>query len=302
MAWFDLVGVFLNINCGSSSDIVDSRSGLWWYADDEYISTGFTFANVPDWSGYPQLGTLRYFNDTRIPKYSIPDASGNPINSHGESRVLLWGVRQFELAAYVQDGHRWVDGWQHYQHQNFAYSFEYTYQAQGNVTFLCLLRDYTNANPFISTISLRRVKPYPTMSQKYLEKSYIVQTNSRYSFGATNTPRYVCNPCQSCCWRFAHFSSIDHTKWYTWIQEWAVWEIGIKADFFFKQACVWHLGSTTTWELETVKIRLEWKWMRLHVSFSILVAMPLSTFVLIFKKKDKRISSNLGSWIQIFFP
>jgi len=45
--------------------------------------------------------------------------------------------------------------------KDLAYYYEFTYVAQGNTTFLCLLRDQTNANPFISTISLRRVIPTP---------------------------------------------------------------------------------------------------------------------------------------------
>lgn len=62
--------MILNINCGSSVNVEDPLTKLTWYADDRYITTGATSSNLPDiYKDFPQLKTLRFFNDTRRPKY-----------------------------------------------------------------------------------------------------------------------------------------------------------------------------------------------------------------------------------------
>jgi hypothetical protein len=192
VAWFDLADIFLNINCGSSVDIQDPDTGLTWYADDKYISTGFTSSNVPNWPGYPQLDTLRFFNDTRVPKYCY-EMPVVPQSTYMVRAEFYYGM--YDNANSLPTLMMAIDGLMVANVTNtinFAYYYENTYQAQGNTTYLCLLRDYSNTNPFISTISLRNIRPYPTMSTNHLEKGYIVLTRNRYSFGATTTPRYVC--------------------------------------------------------------------------------------------------------------
>ncbi|KAG0591579.1 hypothetical protein KC19_1G185300 [Ceratodon purpureus] len=192
-AWAQAVAdpdIFLNINCGYSTDILDPLTNLTWYGDDKYISTGFTSSNVKNYPWFPQLNTLRYFNDTRIPKYCyqmpvVPlstymlrtefyYASYDNLNSLPTFQMTIDGL----IVANISNT------------KDSAFYIEYTYQAQGNATFLCLLRDSSKTNPFISTISLRRVKPYPTLSSKHLSKGYIAKTRHRYSFGATSGPRY----------------------------------------------------------------------------------------------------------------
>ena len=187
-----MADIFLNINCGYSTDILDPKTDLMWYGDDKYISTGFTSSNVPNWAGFPQLNTLRYFNDTRIPKYcyQMPVV---PLSTYMLRTEFYYGL--YDNLNSLPTFQMAIDGLivaNITNTRDTAYNYENTYQAQGNVTFLCLLRDSSNTNPFISTISLRRVKPYPTLSSKHLSKGYIALTRDRYSFGAITTPRYVC--------------------------------------------------------------------------------------------------------------
>lgn len=187
-----LAGVFLNINCGASVDIDDPNTNLIWYGDDNYITTGATSSNVPTWYGFPQLDTLRYFNDTRFPKYcyQIPVKSNFTYMLRAE---FYYGV--YDNANSLPTFQMAIDGLVVANVTNTkdtGYYYELTYQSQGNTTYLCLLRDQTKTNPFISTISLRRVKPYPKMYTSHLSKGFMAVTRYRYSFGSSNTPRYVC--------------------------------------------------------------------------------------------------------------
>jgi len=187
-----MAGIFLNIDCGSSLDSKDPITTLPWYVDSSYISAGESSSNVLTWDGYPQLKTLRFFNDTRFPKYcyKLPVAStaiymlrtefyygtydgGNTAPSF---QMTIDGLVVANVTSTLTGG----------------YYYETTYVAKGNTTFLCLLRDETNTNPYISTISLRRVTAYPVMNDFHLSKGFVANTIDRYSLGSSKTPRSVC--------------------------------------------------------------------------------------------------------------
>jgi hypothetical protein len=67
---------------------------------------------------------------------------------------------------------------------------EVNYVAQTNFTFLCLLRDATNTNPFISAISLVNVSPTIAMFDNIYERYYYL-TKLRWNFGGNAIIRYV---------------------------------------------------------------------------------------------------------------
>lgn len=61
---------FLSIDCGSDTNYLDSKTGIYWVTDDDYISTGTNIKNITVESYDPipnsgQVGTLRYFNASR---------------------------------------------------------------------------------------------------------------------------------------------------------------------------------------------------------------------------------------------
>jgi hypothetical protein len=72
---------------------------------------------------------------------------------------------------------------------NMVYQ-EVTYVAQTNFTFLCLSRDATNTNPFISAISLVNVSATPDVVDNIYERYYYL-TQFRWNFGGNAFIRYV---------------------------------------------------------------------------------------------------------------
>lgn len=181
--------IFLNINCGSSVDVEDTVTKLTWYGDDKYITTGATSSNVPNFR--PELNTLRFFNDTRLPKYcyELPVLSNYTYmlkthfyygrydngNSEPTFQMTIDGLVVENVTTSL----------------TAAYYFDYTYTAQGNTTFVCFLRDQTRANPFISSLSLRRARVYPAMSYSLRSWRRIAKTEWRWNFGGTTSPRYA---------------------------------------------------------------------------------------------------------------
>ncbi len=94
-----------------------------------------------------------------------------------------------------------------FQDANTFVYYEFSYQSQpnNNVTFLCLLRDFSNSVPFISAISLSQLST-SYYDYDYVTNFYLVETKYRLNFGGNGIIRCVsqimsipnCLLCSSC--------------------------------------------------------------------------------------------------------
>ena len=255
-ALFDLAGLFLNINCGSSNSIIDPITKLTWNPDTNYTSGGFTSTNVPAWPDYPQLDSLRYFNDSTIPKYcyQLPVIT---LSAYMVRTIFYYG--NYDNLKTPPTFYLSIDGLivaNVSNTQTSAYYYEYTYQAVDNTTFLCLLRDSTKANPFISTIELRRILPYPALNTKQLEVGYVATTRTRLSFGAINTPRYVCT-------QLTHVKNFLIKSFLFCSQDSSITSARPLSIQYPKE----HYAVTSTFSLET--FQQEERWLKQHLNVDI---------------------------------
>ena len=189
----DKLAGFLNIDCGASRSYNDS-TGLHWVPDAPYITAGKNYANVSlaqsaNYSQFAEYSSLRYFDDSRSKNcYTLPVLRNS---TYMLRTTFFYGnydnastPPSFELgidATVVEDVVTYADT---------GVYFEHTYLAQGNITFLCLLRTSATSTPFISGITL---KTMPSFQIAYFD-SYITQQRfmairTRVNFGGTDLIR-----------------------------------------------------------------------------------------------------------------
>ncbi len=188
------------VDCGSTVNYVDNITGIPWKPDDKFfdedagVNVGVN-ADVPPYATqhYPhfsELRTVRYFPDHRIKNcYKFPVMANTTYQLRG---TFFYGdydnqstVPSFEMAV---DGTIVASNFT--TEANKMVYQEVTYVAQTNFTFLCLLRDATNTNPFISAISLVNVFATPDMVDNIYERYYYL-TQFRWNFGGNAIIRYV---------------------------------------------------------------------------------------------------------------
>ncbi len=183
------------VDCGSTVTYVDNITGIPWMPDDKFfdkdagVNVGVN-ADVPHATQYyphfSELTTVRYFPDHRVKNcYKFPVMANTTYQLRG---TFFYGyydnqstVPSFEMAV---DGTRVASNFTT-EANDMAYQ-EVTYVAQTNFTFLCLSRDTTNTNPFISAISLVNVGGTPDIYERYY---YLTQF--RWNFGGNAIIRYV---------------------------------------------------------------------------------------------------------------
>jgi hypothetical protein len=180
----------LSIDCGSEASYTDPLTTIQWQPDANFISTGYnapvqspTGTNITD--VYSEFKTIRFFNDTTYPKYcySLPvtDNSSYSLRAtffYGTSGVAGPDPPSFQLALDATVVANVTTS------RTSGYYFEYTYLSRGTVTYLCLLRDGTQANPFISAISLRPAVIYQKFHDYFADNKYI-HTGARFNLGGT---------------------------------------------------------------------------------------------------------------------
>jgi len=178
---------------------VDNITGIPWMPDDKYfdkdagVNVGVNadvLSATQYYRNFSELTTVRYFPDHRIKNcYKFPVMANTTYQLRG---TFFYGhydnqstVPSFEMA---------VDGTivaSNFTTQAYVMAYqEVTYVAQTNFTFLCLSRDATNTNPFISAISLVNVSVTPDMVDNLYENYYYL-TQYRWNFGGNAIIRYV---------------------------------------------------------------------------------------------------------------
>jgi hypothetical protein len=153
-----LAGSFF-VDCGSTASYVDKITGITWMPDDQFINENSGVnANASSASQYypdfSEFTTLRYFPDSRTKNcYSFPVTLNATYQIRG---TFFYGYydNQTTLPSFQMAVDGTIVGSDFIiEAPVFAYQ-EVTYVAQTNLTYLCLSRDLTNSNPFISAISL----------------------------------------------------------------------------------------------------------------------------------------------------
>lgn len=187
------------VDCGSTVTYVDNITGIPWMPDDKFfdkdarVNVGVN-ADVPHATQYyphfSELTTVRYFRDHRIKNcYKFPVIANTTYQLRG---TFFYGyydnqsmVPSFEMAV---DGTIVASNF--ITEANVMAYQQVTYVAQTNFTFLCLSRDATNTNPFISAISLVNVSATPDVVDNIYERYYYL-TQFRWNFGGNAIIRYV---------------------------------------------------------------------------------------------------------------
>jgi len=175
---------------------VDNVTGITWMPDDQFIDekSGVN-ANVSSSSQYypefSELTTLRYFPDSRAKNcYWFPVTPNTTYQIRG---TFFYG--NYDNQTTVPNFQMAIEGTivasNFISEVNVIAYREISYVPQRNVTFLCLLRDTTNAVPFISAISLVRCKPEAHVLAHYLHMGYYYVTQFRWNFGGNGIIRYV---------------------------------------------------------------------------------------------------------------
>ncbi|KAG0588640.1 hypothetical protein KC19_2G258400 [Ceratodon purpureus] len=186
---------FLSIDCGTDTSYIDPVTTIQWQPDTNFISTGYTAAPVQSLTDnltdmFSEFRTLRFFNDSSYPKYcySLPVTENTSYSLratffYGDSNAAGPDPPSFRLAL---DATIMVNVT---TDRDFAYYYEFTYLSRGNITYLCLLRDETRHNPFISAISLRPAVMYRRFDGYFADNKYI-RTRARYNFGGADRVRF----------------------------------------------------------------------------------------------------------------
>lgn len=190
------VAGFRNIDCGAATSSVDTVTGLTWEPDSNYISSigKVQTVTVPtSLSTFPELNTIRFFDDSRLKNcynLSVSDGTtyllratffyGNYDNANKPPSFQL-GID----ATILDDVYT--------TSSDMVYK-EYHYVAQGDTTYVCLIRKSPLFAPFISGITIKPAGKlstgFSTQYVKFLQDGVVMKTLSRVNYGATELKRY----------------------------------------------------------------------------------------------------------------
>ncbi|KAH9535431.1 hypothetical protein CY35_17G053100 [Sphagnum magellanicum] len=190
----------LHIDCGSTTpSSVDTNTGITWVSDAPYITTGVNAAVAADVPDFPELNTLRYFPDSRAKNcYTLP-VSANTV--YLIKATFFYGAYDNPTTATLPTFQMAIDQTivanVTFENANTGTYREISYASQANVTFLCLLRDSSQSNPFVSAISLTDLPYYGSIFRDdlHLTRQYYLTLN-RACFGgkAGDVIRYPEDP------------------------------------------------------------------------------------------------------------
>jgi len=188
----------LYIDCGATASYVDPITGVTWVPDSGFISTGENFANVPTaktvWQDFPELSTLRFFNDSRAKNcYTLPVT----INvTYLLTASFLWA--SYDNTASPPSFGLAIDGTILASVTSDATgatfdSLEFSIQPPNNFTYVCLTQlPLQLGTPFISAIYLRPGPVYPLFDQ--ISSRQMIRVRHRLNFGGTTTGRLPIDP------------------------------------------------------------------------------------------------------------
>ncbi len=187
----------LHIDCGSTTpSSVDTNTGITWVSDAPYITTGVNAAVAADVPHFPELNTLRYFPDSRAKNcYTLP-VSANTV--YLIKATFFYGAYDNPATPTLPTFQMAIDQTivanVTFENANAGIYREISYASQANVTFLCLLRDSSQTNPFVSAISLTDLPYYGNifLDDLHVTRQYYLTLN-RACFGgkAGDVIRYV---------------------------------------------------------------------------------------------------------------
>ncbi len=175
---------------------MDTNTGITWVSDAPYITTGVNAAVAADALDFPELSTLRYFPDSRTKNcYTLPVSADK---LYLIKATFFYGAYDNPTTATLPTFQMAIDQTivanVTFASANIGTYREISYASQANVTFLCLLRDSSQSNPFVSAISLTDLPFYGITFRDYLHLArQYYRTLNRACFGgkAGDLIRYV---------------------------------------------------------------------------------------------------------------
>ena len=205
---------FLYIDCGSTAAYNDSVTGIQWVPDDGYITTGVNVGSVvlaSEVPAFPELTTLRFFNSSH-PKdcYNLPVTQYSKYLLRASFYYGNYDTSVTPPTFYMAIDATVVANISTYNLNGPAAGppfVEFTIKAQSHVTYLCLLRDSTNTNPFISAIALRPLVLYNYKWDVILAANRYLSHLARLNLGALTDEviRYVCPILYFCTFGHQHY-------------------------------------------------------------------------------------------------
>jgi hypothetical protein len=165
-------------------------------SDALYITTGVNAAVAADVPNFPELNTLRYFPDSRAKNcYTLP-VSANTL--YLIKATFFYGAYDNPATATLPTFQMAIDQTivanVTFENAITGTYTEISYASQANVTFLCLLRDSSQSNPFVSAICLTSLPFYGDTfrADLYPSRQYY-RTLNRACFGGKtgDVIRYV---------------------------------------------------------------------------------------------------------------
>ena len=207
---------FLYIDCGSTAAYNDSVTGIQWVPDDGYITTGVNVGSVVPASqvpAFPELTSLRFFNGSHSKDcYSLPVTQNSKyllrasFHYGNYDNAATGPTFRMAIDATVVANISTASGDLNGPAVGSSY-FEFTIKAQSNVTYLCLLRDPTDTNPFISAIALRPVVSYNFGWDDILGANRYLSHLARLNLGALTDDviRYVLPILYFCTFGHQHY-------------------------------------------------------------------------------------------------
>ncbi len=165
---------------------MDTNKGITCVSDAPYITTGVNAAVAADIPDFPELNTLRNFPDSRAKNcYTLP-VSANTL--YLIKATFFYGAYDSPTTATLPSFQMAIDQTivanVTFEIANTDTYREISYASQSNVTFLCLLRDSSQSNPFVSAISLTHLPFYGNIfgNDLHLGRQYYLTLN-RACFG-----------------------------------------------------------------------------------------------------------------------
>ncbi|KAM6599314.1 hypothetical protein CsatA_018923 [Cannabis sativa] len=182
------VAVFLSIDCGGSQTIKTTNS-ITWVPDDDYIRTGVSretkFGSL---DGSVLTTSLRSFPTLDKNCYNI----NLDEDDHEDRRILVRatffygdydGMDSPPTFDIYFDGNFWATV-NMSLNSNVHVGYEVMYFPKSKMTNICLVRTYSDQNPFINTLAIRSLDA--TMYSR-VDPKYAMLMVQRYTYSGSNT-------------------------------------------------------------------------------------------------------------------
>ncbi|KAG0569923.1 hypothetical protein KC19_6G125300 [Ceratodon purpureus] len=181
---------FISIDCGATSNYVESATGLLWVPDSNHTSAGVNSAEVTGATTFSaSMSTLRYFPKPQKSCYLLP---GTTPNASYMVRHTYW-YGNYDKLNRVPTFYVALDAAKAAEINSSGlsepYVYEHVYKAKRNSITFCLYRDATNSTPFINSLELR---PFQTgaYEQNVLKLGGVLSVLYRFNMGGSRDLRF----------------------------------------------------------------------------------------------------------------